>query len=100
MATQVWVNPNPPTGVFTKKDIVYVDSSVAPVVSPSIGNHFVPDGYVKQMGQEGGQDSVLLDLRSGQPVYRANLTTIKVPVDGGVGIPPYPHDTQGKVGGL
>jgi hypothetical protein len=49
-----------PDGTFDPKQGVYVDSSVAPAESPAAPGHpIVPEGYVRQIAQNGSQDNVL-----------------------------------------
>lgn len=105
MSRTAWANPNPAGGKYTRagnnlRDVVLVDSRVAPRVSPapapgSAGNlaGIVPLGYVQQIGSDGEVDTMLVDVRSGSTRYDANITQFVVPYFSG-GWPPDPQSGQ------
>ncbi len=115
MSRQLWANPTPASGRYSRagnnyRDTVFVDSRSAPVSSPAPapgqpGNlqGIVPQGWVQQIGSDGEVDTMLVDARSGQNRYLANITQFVVPYVTG-GWPPDPqagqpgHTTQRPTG--
>lgn len=87
----LWVNPNPPGGILRKpRDFCRVASELQPTTSPAPPGHpIVPTGWVLQMGDEGEQDTMFVDTRSGTAVYRSNITQPTIPLYTG-GWPPDP----------
>jgi hypothetical protein len=111
---QLWINPNAGQastmravyGEATYGDAIYgagfrfgpsldinrvrVASEFAPQTSPApAGNAIVPEGWVRQMGDEGENDMALADIRNGALQYDATMTPITVPINSG-GWPPLP----------
>lgn len=69
---------------------IRVASEFAPQTSPAPAGHaIVPEGWVRQMGDEGENDMALADTRSGVLQYDATMTPITVPINSG-GWPPLP----------
>lgn len=82
-----------------------VASELQPTTSPAPPGHpIVPAGWVLQMGDEGEQDTLFVDNRTGTPVFRADITQPTVPYYTG-GWPPDPligqpgHTPPGPTGG-
>lgn len=83
-------NPTQRKGSSLNRRFVRVASELQPVSSPAPPGHpIVPSGWVLQMGDEGEQDTLFVDTRSGSTVYRANITQPTVPLYTG-GWPPDP----------
>lgn len=69
---------------------IRVASEFAPQTSPAPAGHaIVPEGWVRQMGDEGENDMALADTRNGALQYDATMTPITVPINSG-GWPPLP----------
>lgn len=88
MSRQMWANPSPAGGAYTRsgnnyRDVVFVDSRSSPTSSPApapgtSGNlrGIVPQGWVQQIGADGEVDTMLFDVRAGTSSISAYLAAV------------------------
>lgn len=83
------------------RDVIFVDSSVAPLVSPapapgSAGNlaGIVPQGWVQQIGNDGEVDTMAAVTIGAQLTRQANIYQWLIPYDGWAAWPPDPQRGQ------